>query len=346
MILNNKTILITGAAGFIGSALSQKLLSYDIKVIGVDNLFENKDLDLKLGRLNQITTKVKKSKSSWKFYKTSIEDLNALNDIFLKEKPNIVINLAAQAGVRYSLENPNIYFRTNLLGFGNILECCRLNKIEHLVYASSSSVYGGNKNFPFKESQSINKPVSLYAATKASNELMANSYSQNFNIAATGLRFFTVYGPWGRPDMAPIIFARSILNNETIKVNNFGKMKRDFTYIDDIIEGIFRCCLKPPKLKSKEIFNSEKIDLDSAPHKIFNIGNNKSIDLMYFIEIIEKKLNKKAKIELVPIPNGDVTITQADTNKLEEWIGFKPSTSIEEGMDKFLKWFKYFYKSN
>ena len=338
-----KKILVTGAAGFIGAALIQKLLAEFFNVIGVDNLDEYGDINLKKSRLQEIKKKSEEYNSKWKFYNDSINDLENINRIFEIEKPTIVVNLAAQAGVRYSLTNPHCFNQTNIVGFGNILENCRLNNVEHLIYASSSSVYGGNKSLPYKENQSVNHPVSLYAATKKANELMAHTYSHNYNLPTTGLRFFTVYGPWGRPDMAPIIFAKAIYRGEEINVNNFGKMRRDFTYIDDIVEGIYRCCLKPatPELK----FNTFKPNPSTsyAPYRIFNIGSDQSVELMTFIKIIENNLNKKAKMKLCPLPKGDIVATSADTSGLYEWVNFCPSTKIEVGMQKFLNWFKSYY---
>ena len=345
MNLKGKTILITGAAGFIGAALSQKLLRKGAKIVGVDNLCNYYDQKLKLARLDQINELSKTLNSKWLFQKISIEDFESLDNIFKKNKPQIVINLAAQAGVRYSLENPSIYFKTNLLGFGNILECCRINKIEHLIFASSSSVYGGNKSIPFNENQPVNKPVSLYAATKSSNELLAYAYSQNYKIPSTGLRFFTVYGPWGRPDMAPIIFAKSICEGKTIKVNNFGKMKRDFTYIEDIVEGVYRCCLKPAT--AIKTFSEDDIDSLTAntPFRVFNIGNSKAVDLVYFINLLEKNLKKNAILEYVPLPIGEVIKTESDTSLLEEWVNFKPMIDIENGVMNFIEWFNSYYKN-
>ena len=338
-----KKILVTGAAGFIGAALIQKLLAEFFNVIGVDNLDEYGDINLKKSRLQEIKKKSEEYNSKWKFYNDSINDLEKINRIFEIEKPTTVVNLAAQAGVRYSLTNPHCFNQTNIVGFGNILENCRLNNVEHLIYASSSSVYGGNKSLPYKENQSVNHPVSLYAATKKANELMAHTYSHNYNLPTTGLRFFTVYGPWGRPDMAPIIFAKAIYRGEEINVNNFGKMRRDFTYIDDIVEGIYRCCLKPatPELK----FNTFKPNPSTsyAPYRIFNIGSDQSVELMTFIKIIENNLNKKAKMKLCPLPKGDIVATSADTSGLYEWVNFCPSTKIEVGMQKFLNWFKSYY---
>lgn len=338
-----KKILITGAAGFIGAALIQKLLTEGFDIVGIDNLDEYYDINLKKSRLHEIEKKSEGLPSRWKFYLDSIDDLERINKIFEIEKPEIVINLAAQAGVRYSLTNPHFFNQTNIVGFGNILENCRLNKISHLIYASSSSVYGGNESLPYTENQSVNHPVSLYAATKKANELMAHTYSHNYNLPTTGLRFFTVYGPWGRPDMAPIIFAKAISKGERINVNNFGEMKRDFTYIDDIVEGIYKCCLKPATPDMK--FNTSKPNPSTsyAPYRIFNIGSDKSIDLIRFIEIIEKNLTKKAIMNLCPLPKGDVIATSADTTELYEWVNFRPSINIDDGMKKFLDWFKEYY---
>ena len=289
MSIHKKKVLITGAAGFIGAALAKKLIKNDFDVVGVDNLNEYYDVKLKNDRLFEIKkTSINFTSSKWSFYSNSIEDTNKLLEVFSKERPNIVVNLAAQAGVRYSLSNPSSFTKTNVVGFGNILENCIKYDIENLIYASSSSVYGGNKSLPYRETQSVDHPVSLYAATKKANEMMAHTYSHNYQLPATGLRFFTVYGPWGRPDMAPILFAKAISRGEFINVNNYGNMKRDFTYIDDIIEGIFRCCLKPAT--SDENFDPLNPNPSSsyAPHRIFNIGSSNSVDLKYFIRIIEK----------------------------------------------------------
>ena len=337
-------ILITGAAGFIGAELSKKFLKTGFKVIGIDNINDYYDVNLKKDRLKEIESTVKKHNSYWKFYKTSIEDLGKLREIFEIEKPNLVVNLAAQAGVRYSLINPNLFIQSNISGFGNILEISKSFNINHLVYASSSSVYGGNRNIPYKENQTVNHPVSVYAATKISNELMAHTYSHLYKIPSTGLRFFTVYGPWGRPDMAPMIFANAILKNEEIKVNNYGKMSRDFTYIDDIIEGIYKCCLKPATANKDFDYLNPDPSSSNAPHRIFNIGNNETVNLMDFIKIIEKIIGKKAKLSLCEMPKGDVISTYADTSNLEKWINFKPNTKIEKGMKLFLDWYLAYYK--
>ncbi len=340
---NSKTkILVTGAAGFIGSALSIKLLLKGGNVIGIDNINDYYDISLKESRLKEI--KLASNNNNWKFFKVDLEDYEELDFIFDKYKPDIVINLAAQAGVRYSIINPSSYIKSNLVGFGNILEVCRKFEVKNLLYASSSSVYGGNKNLPFREIDPVNHPISLYAATKKSNELMANSYSHLYKLPCTGLRFFTVYGPWGRPDMAPMIFAKSILNSEPINIYNFGNMSRDFTYIDDITEAIYKCTLKPASIDPH--FNPLKPNPSSsnAPHRIFNIGNNKSVDLLYFIKLLEKNLGKKAIRNLKPMQLGDVENTFADISNLEQWINFKPTTSIEVGVRNFVKWYLNYYQ--
>ena len=330
--------LVTGCAGFIGMHLTLSLLKKNKSVIGIDNLNNYYDVNLKKKRLSNL-----KKFKKFNFKKVDIKNLNSLKKIVKNYKIDYIINLAAQAGVRYSLINPEIYIKTNLVGFGNILENCRRYNIEHLVYASSSSVYGGNKKLPYCESQPVNHPLSLYAATKKSNELLAHTYSNNFNLKATGLRFFTVYGPWGRPDMAPIIFAKAIYKQEIINLNNFGNMSRDFTYIDDIVEGVYKCCLKPATKDNNFNPFQPTQETSFAPHRIFNIGGNSPIELFSFIEIIERFFNKKAILNLCELPDGDVISTAADTQALEKWIGFKPKISIHEGMDLFLKWFKEYY---
>ncbi len=336
MVYKKNTFLVTGAAGFIGAALAIKLIKEGITVVGIDNLNDYYDPVLKESRLKLIQTKANHVEGSFKFYKCSLEDKASLKKIFSLENPSIVVNLAAQAGVRYSLENPEAYFQSNLMGFCNLLEVVKENDIENFIFASSSSVYGGNKVTPFREDQKIDYPVSLYAATKKSNEILAYSYSHLYKIPTTGLRFFTVYGPWGRPDMAPMLFIKSILNNQPIKVFNKGDMRRDFTYIDDITEGIFRCCLKPASADGD-------IDSNLAPYRIFNIGNGKPIELMEFIQILEKKLNKNAIKEFLPMQKGDVVETFADTQNLIKWINYKPQIDIEEGLDKFVEWYKYYH---
>jgi UDP-glucuronate 4-epimerase len=264
--------------------------------------------------------------------------------LFAAEKPRVVVNLAAQAGVRYSLENPAAYIQSNLVGFGHILEGCRHHGVENLVYASSSSVYGGNRNLPFHEQQAVNHPVSLYAASKKANELMAHTYSHLYGLPATGLRFFTVYGPWGRPDMAPMLFAKAILAGEPIKVFNHGKMQRDFTYIDDIVEGVLRCCDKPAT--SNLEFDPMQPDpaTAAAPHRVFNIGNSQPTELLRFIEVMEQALGREAIKDFQPMQPGDVVATAADTQALEAWVGFKPSTPIEQGIQQFADWYRQFYQ--
>jgi UDP-glucuronate 4-epimerase len=339
---SEKTILVTGAAGFIGSLLSIKLLNEGFRVIGVDNLNDYYCINLKKARLDLISQEFS-SKNKWLFYKVNIEDKLFLEKIFEKEEIDYVVNLAAQAGVRNSLKKPMDYINSNLVGFINILELCRYFDVKHLVYASSSSVYGGNTKVPFNEDDAVNHPISLYAATKKSNELMAHSYSHLFGIPSTGLRFFTVYGPWGRPDMAPMIFADLILKGKPISIFNYGNMKRDFTYIDDIVEAIFKCIFKPAS-KDKFFKTSDpKASTSFAPHRVFNIGNNEPIDLVEFINIMEKALGKKAIKKFLPLEKGDVKVTCADTTKLEEWINFRPKINISEGIHKFVQWYRDFY---
>ena len=339
-----RTVLVTGAAGFIGAALSKRLVSQGNRVIGVDNLNDYYNPALKLARLRDIEAVAEDG--TWRFDRLSLEDGEALKQLFASEAPQVVVNLAAQAGVRYSLENPLAYIQSNVLGFAQILECCRNYSIKNLIYASSSSVYGGNKNLPFSEQQPVNHPVSFYAATKKSNELMAHSYSHLYGIPSTGLRFFTVYGPWGRPDMAPMLFARAILSGTPIKVFNHGKMQRDFTYIDDIIEGVMRCIDKPATSNHEFDALSPDPATAAAPHRLFNIGNSKPVNLLQFIEILECELGCKAIKKFEPMPSGDVVSTAADTQALEDWIQFKPSVSIENGVKHFAQWYQRFRKFN
>ena len=333
-----RTILVTGAAGFIGAALSQRLLQQGDRVVGLDNLNDYYDPALKQARLRQIEAVA--GQGAWRFVEMALEDGDALMALFAAEKPTVVVNLAAQAGVRYSLENPAAYIQSNLVGFGHLLEGCRHHGTENLVYASSSSVYGGNRNLPFHEQQPVNHPVSLYAASKKANELMAHTYSHLYGLPATGLRFFTVYGPWGRPDMAPMLFARAILAGEPIKVFNHGKMQRDFTYIDDIVEGVLRCCEKPATANAA--FDPLHPDpaTAAAPHRVFNIGNSQPTELLRFIEVMEQALGREAIKDFQPMQPGDVVATAADTSALEQWVGFKPSTSIESGVDAFARWYR------
>ena len=340
-----QNILVTGAAGFIGAALAIRLLENGENVIGFDDLNSYYDINLKESRLKEITTASEKSAGKWKFYKSSLENESSLNDIFNTHSPQIVVNLAAQAGVRYSLENPSAYIQSNLVGFSNLLEQCRNHSVENFIFASSSSVYGGNKKLPFSESQSVDHPVSLYAATKKANELVAHSYSHLYGIPCIGLRFFTVYGPWGRPDMAPMIFAKSILQGKPINVFNYGKMKRDFTYIDDIVEGIYRCCYKPAEIDQNFDKYHPKKHTSFAPFRIFNIGNSEPVELLRFIEILEEHLGVKAIKNFLPIQPGDVEATAANTDLLDSWVGFKPSISIETGVENFVKWYINYYRN-
>ena len=336
-----RTVLVTGAAGFIGAALSIRLLQRGDRVVGLDNLNDYYDPSLKQARLRQIEATA--PVGSWRFEPMALEDEPALMALFADERPQVVVNLAAQAGVRYSLENPAAYIQSNLVGFGNVLEGCRHYGTENLVYASSSSVYGGNRNLPFHERQPVNHPVSLYAASKKANELMAHTYSHLYGLPATGLRFFTVYGPWGRPDMAPMLFARAILAGEPIKVFNYGKMQRDFTYIDDIVEGLIRCCDKPATVNSD--FDPLQPDpaTAAAPHRVFNIGNSQPTELLRFIEVMEQALGCQAIKDFQEMQPGDVVATAADTTALKEWIGFVPSTSIEDGIQVFSEWYRRYH---
>ena len=339
--MTQRTVLVTGVAGFIGAALSMRLLQSGDRVVGLDNLNDYYDPSLKKARLHQIEAAA--PSGAWHFERMALEDGEALKALFADERPQVVVNLAAQAGVRYSLENPAAYIQSNLVGFGNVLEGGRHYGIENVVYASSSSVYGGNRNLPFHERQPVNHPVSLYAASKKANELMAHTYSHLYGLPATGLRFFTVYGPWGRPDMAPMLFARAILAGEPIKVFNHGKMQRDFTYIDDIVEGVIRCCDKPATANPE--FDPLKPDpaTAAAPHRVFNIGNSQPIELLRFIEVMEQALGREAVKDFQPMQPGDVVATAADTTALERWVGFKPATNVEDGVNSFARWYFNFY---
>lgn len=332
-------IMITGAAGFIGMHLSKRLLEQGYKIVGVDNINDYYDTNLKKDRL-----KILNEYSLFDFYKIDIADHEELKKRFIDENIEVVINLAAQAGVRYSLENPQAYVRSNVQGFTNVLEVCKEFQVKHLIYASSSSVYGANIKMPFSTSDEVNHPVSLYAATKKSNELMAHSYSHLYNLPTTGLRFFTVYGPYGRPDMAYYSFTKNIVEGNTINVFNEGKMMRDFTFIDDIVDGVSKLINSPPQLNPN--WDRENPDPSSsyAPYKIFNIGNNKPVELMEFIRILEKHLNLEAKIKYLPMQAGDVKATYADIEELTLVSGFKPITSIDEGLENFVKWYKDYYK--
>ena len=331
--------LVTGAAGFIGMHTALRLLERGDTVVGLDNLNDYYDPALKLGRLDVLS-----KFGGFRFVKGDLADRDLMASLFTQEKFSGVVHLAAQAGVRYSVTNPHTYADCNLTGFLNVLEGCRQNQVGHLVYASSSSVYGGNEKMPFSEADSVDHPVSLYAATKRANELMAHSYSHLYNLPVTGLRFFTVYGPWGRPDQSLFLFVSAMLKNEPIKVFNEGKMRRDFTYIDDIVEGVIRVLDKPASPDTH--FNPQQPlpHTCRAPYRIFNIGNNEPVPLMNFIEAIEASLNMTAQKNFLPLQAGDVTETFADTRALDTWVGFKPSTSVVEGVNRFVEWYRSYYK--
>lgn len=331
-------VLITGGAGFIGFHLSNLLLDKGYQVIGIDNLNDYYDIRIKEGRLA-----ILQAKENYTFYKMDIKDKEDVDNLFKEHRPDYVVNLAAQAGVRYSLINPYAYVDSNLIGFVNILEACRHYPVKHLLYASSSSVYGGNKVAPFSTEHQVDHPVSLYAATKKSNELMAHTYSHLYKIPTTGLRFFTVYGTWGRPDMAYFSFTQDILSGKAINVFNYGKMKRDFTYVDDIVEGIYRLLDTIPQVNPEWDETTGKLSESFAPYKVYNIGNNEPMELEKFITVLEDKLGHKANKNYMDMQPGDVEMTYADTTDLEKAIGFKPSTSVEEGLGKFVEWYKNFY---
>ncbi|MGU8892927.1 NAD-dependent epimerase/dehydratase family protein [Clostridium perfringens] len=354
--LKDKKIFVTGATGFIGSNICINLFKEleSVNIIGIDNMNEYYDVSIKEWRLNEIEKEVKNHKdSTWKFIKGSIANKTLIDDIFATYKPDIVVNLAAQAGVRYSITNPDAYVEANLIGFYNILEACRHsydnseNGVEHLVYASSSSVYGSNKKVPYSTEDKVDNPVSLYAATKKSNELMAHAYSKLYNIPSTGLRFFTVYGPAGRPDMAYFGFTNKLLKGETIEIFNYGNCKRDFTYIDDIVEGVKRVMQAPPEKKNGED------GLPIPPYAVYNIGNSNPENLLDFVKILQEELIRakvlssdydfEAHKKLVPMQPGDVPVTYADTRPLEKDFGFKPSTDLRTGLRKFAEWYKEFY---
>ena len=344
MDLSKKKIIVTGAAGFIGSEIVKRLLFEGFEVCGIDNLNSYYNKLLKIKRIE--TIKEINQNNLWSFYKENLENSKNIDQIFKNYKPNIVINLAAQAGVRYSIDNPMSYVESNLVGFLNILEGCRNYNVEHLIYASSSSVYGGNKITPFDESHSVDHPVSLYAATKKSNEILAHSYSHLFKIPMTGLRFFTVYGPMGRPDMAPMIFADAMLREQPINVFNHGEMSRDFTYIDDVIDAIYKCCLKTPYSNVQFYEESPEPSTSFAPHRIFNVGSNNPTNLLDFIELLEASLGVRAIKKMKPMQPGDIKATFADINMLKEWINFSPKTSLNEGISKFAFWYKEYFNSS
>ena len=346
-------VLITGTAGFIGFYLAARLLERGDEVVGIDCINDYYDPELKYGRLREAGVErgdIEYSAETrscryegYRFIKMNLEDREGLERIFKKEKFDMVCNIAAQAGVRYSIDNPYAYIDSNITGFINILECCRNHAIKHLVYASSSSVYGLNEKIPFSTSHNVDHPISLYAASKKSNELMAHTYSHLFGLPATGLRFFTVYGPWGRPDMAYFKFTGAILRDETIDVYNFGEMKRDFTYITDIIEGVVRVMDNPPS--GNKNWSGQEPDPGSsrAPYKIYNIGNSSPVSLLEFIGTIEEALGKKAKMNMLPMQPGDVPVTYADVADLEKNMGYRPDTSIKHGIGEFVKWFRGYY---
>jgi len=331
-------VLITGAAGFIGFHLSMRLLKNGCHVTGIDNLNSYYDVKLKEARLEKLT-----SFENFSFYKMDISDKKSLEKIFNSTKYDVLVNLAAQAGVRYSIENPHAYVDSNIVGFVNLLEACRHNDVKHLVFASSSSVYGANTKMPFSVHNNVDHPVSLYAATKKANELMAHAYSHLYGMACTGLRFFTVYGPWGRPDMALFLFTKAILEEKPIKIFNHGRMQRDFTYIDDITEGVVRIMARLPE--PDPTWNGDNPDPGTsyARYKIYNIGNNNPVELMEFIGVIEKVLGKKAKKEFLDLQPGDVPATYADIDDLIKDAGFKPETSIETGIKQFILWYNDYY---
>ena len=343
--LDGKTVLVTGAAGFIGSNLVKRLFKEftDIKIVGIDSVTDYYDVDIKYGRLAEI----KALNRDWTFVKASIADKGIVNDLFAKHHFAVVVNLAAQAGVRYSITNPDAYIESNLIGFYNILEACRHYEVEHLVYASSSSVYGSNKKVPYSTDDKVDNPVSLYAATKKSNELMAHAYSKLYNIPSTGLRFFTVYGPAGRPDMAYFGFTNKLVHGDTIKIFNYGNCKRDFTFVDDIVEGVVRVMQHAPEKQNGED------GLPIPPYKIYNIGNSHPENLLEFVDILQQELIRAGVLpsdydfdahkELVPMQPGDVPVTYADTTPLEQDFGFKPSTPLREGLRKFAEWYRDYY---
>jgi len=330
-------ILVTGAAGFIGAALCRVLLDRGDQVVGVDDLNAYYDVNLKKARLEELT-----SSTRFLFQKLDIANRVEISDLFSSSDVDVVVNLAAQAGVRYSIENPSAYVDTNLVGFGNILEGCRYQAIDHLVFASSSSVYGANSKLPFSETDNVDQPISLYAATKKANELMAHAYAELYQLPTTGLRFFTVYGPWGRPDMALFKFTKGILDGKPIPVYNRGEMIRDFTYIDDIVEGVVRAIDRPPPLNAD---HENKIDevASAAPYQIYNIGNGHPVPLMRYIQALEKALGKKAQLELLSMQPGDVRATEADISRLVSDLGYRPQVDVETGVTRFVEWYCDYY---
>ena len=337
------TVLLTGAAGFIGYHLSLRLLREGTPVVGFDNLNPYYDPSLKRARLAQLRAVAEDTGTSFQLIEADLEDQAAVKAAFSTHQPRRVVNLAAQAGVRYSIENPSAYIQANLVGFGHILEGCRRNDVQHLVYASSSSVYGGNTRMPFSERQSVDHPVSLYAASKKANELMAHTYSHLYGLPATGLRFFTVYGPWGRPDMALFLFTKAMLEGRPIQLFNHGQMVRDFTYVDDIVESLMRLLKKPAAPDPKFDALQPNPATSWAPHRVFNVGNSNPTPLMAYIEAVEHALGVKAVKQLLPMQPGDVPATAADASALEAWVGFRPNTPIQEGVSRFVSWYRQFY---
>jgi UDP-glucuronate 4-epimerase len=332
-------ILVTGAAGFIGSTASLRLLARGDEVVGLDNLNDYYDVSLKESRLARLT-----GHARFRFIKLDVADRAGMDQLFAAEQFDKVIHLAAQAGVRYSLQNPHAYIESNVVGFTNILEGCRHNKVAHLVYASSSSVYGGNMKMPFSEHDSVDHPVSLYAATKKANELMAHTYSHLYRLPTTGLRFFTVYGPWGRPDMALFLFTKATLEGRPIDVFNHGNMQRDFTYIDDIVEGVIRVLDRTAAVNGEYDAISADPATSNAPYRVFNIGNNNPVGLLDYIGAIETALDRKAEKRLLPLQDGDVPATYANTDLLNDWVGFVPGTSVQDGVNRFIAWYRDYYK--
>ena len=332
-------VLVTGAAGFIGMHVAERLLARGDEVVGVDNLNAYYDVVLKEARLSRLSRH-----SGFQFAKLDIADADAVGKLFRREGFKCVVHLAAQAGVRYSLDNPLVYVQSNVVGFVNVLEGCRHGNVEHLVYASSSSIYGGNKKMPFSEHDNVDHPISLYAATKKSNELTAHTYSHLFGMPTSGLRFFTVYGPWGRPDMSYFKFTKAILEGRPIEVFNHGKMQRDFTYVDDIVEGVVRVLDKPPLAQPDfDAMNPDPAS-SSAPYRIYNIGSHRPVDLMTFINVLEGALGREAEKELLPLQDGDVVATYAQTEALQAAIGFVPATTITEGIGRFVDWYRSYYR--
>ncbi len=332
-------ILVTGAAGFIGMTTSLRLLARGDEVVGLDNLNDYYEVSLKENRLKRLT-----ALPGFRFVKLDVGDRAGMEKLFAEEKFDKVIHLAAQAGVRYSIQNPHAYVDSNLVGFINVLEGCRHNQVQHLVYASSSSVYGGNTRMPFSEHDSVDHPVSLYAATKKANELMAHTYSHLYGLPTTGLRFFTVYGPWGRPDMALFLFTKAILEGRPIDVFNHGNMKRDFTYIDDIVEGVIRVMDRNAAANPEYDAIAADPATSNVPYRVFNIGNNNPVQLLDFIGAIENALGRKAEKRLLPLQDGDVPATYANTDLLNDWVGFVPGTSVEDGVGRFVSWYRDYYK--